>query len=54
MIIGNVPGVTATPFSAEVISNVLDKLDLEGLREGIAEVVGKAERNKALQIVRSR
>lgn len=41
------PGVKA--FSAEVISNVLDKLDLDGLRVGIEDVLWTAERNKAFR-----
>jgi len=36
-------------FSAEVISNVLDKLDLGGLRHGVGDVIWKAERNKAFR-----
>lgn len=41
------PGVKA--FSAEVISNVLDKLDLDGLRNGIEDIIWTAERNKAFR-----
>ena len=41
------PGVKA--FSAEVISNVLDKLELDGLRVGIEDVLWTAERNKAFR-----
>ncbi len=41
------PGVKA--FSAEVLSNVLDKLDLDGLRNGIEDVIWSAERNKAFR-----
>jgi hypothetical protein len=41
------PGVKA--FSAEVISNVLDKLDLEGPRNGIEDIIWTAERNKAFR-----
>lgn len=41
------PGVKA--FSAEVISNVLDKLDLDGLRNGIEDIVWRAERNKVFR-----
>ena len=36
-------------FSAEVISNVLDKLDLQGLRDGIEDGIWKAERNKVFR-----
>lgn len=41
------PGVKA--FSAEVISNVLDKLDLDGPRNGIEDIIWTAERNKAFR-----
>ena len=36
-------------FSAEVITNVLDKLDLNGPRDAIVNVVNTAERNKAFR-----
>lgn len=36
-------------FSAEVVANVLDKLDLDGLHDGLSGVIGKAERNKAFR-----
>ena len=41
------PGVKA--FSAEVVSNVLDQMDLVPLRDGLQEVFWKAERNKAFR-----
>jgi hypothetical protein len=41
------PGVKA--FSAEVISNVLDKLDLDAQRNGIEDIIWRAERNKAFR-----
>jgi hypothetical protein len=41
------PGVKA--FSAEVISNVLDQLALDGLRHGIEDINWRAERNKAFR-----
>ena len=41
------PGVKA--FSADVISNVLDKLNLDGLRNGIEDIIWTAERNKAFR-----
>ena len=44
---GAQPGVKA--FSAEVIYNVLDKLDLDGLHHGIEDVIWKAERNRAFR-----
>jgi hypothetical protein len=36
-------------FSADVVANVLDKLDLGQLDDNIAEVIGQAERNKAFR-----
>lgn len=41
------PGVKA--FSAEVMSNVLDKLQLDGLRHAVEDVLWTAERNKAFR-----
>lgn len=41
------PGVKA--FSAEVITKVLDTLELDGLRDGIEDVLWTAERNKAFR-----
>ena len=41
------PGVKA--FSAEVISRVLDTLELDSVRNGIEDVLWKAERNKAFR-----
>jgi len=41
------PGVKA--FSAEVISNVLDKLGLDRLRHGIEDTIWRAESNKAFR-----
>lgn len=45
--IGRMPRPNVKAFSAEVIYNVLDKLQLDGLRERIEDVLWKAERNKA-------
>lgn len=36
-------------FSAEVLYNVLDKLHLDGLRQGVEDVIWKAERNKVFR-----
>ena len=36
-------------FSAEVVSNVLDKLELEGIRNANEDVIHQAERNKAFR-----
>jgi len=48
-LIGRKPEQGVKVFSAEVISNVLDKLDLEGPRDGIEDILWKAERNKAFR-----
>jgi hypothetical protein len=48
-LIGRPPTPDAKAFSAEVVSNVLDKLELQGIRKANEEVVGKAERNKAFR-----
>ena len=46
-------GKAASPdvklFSAEVVSNVLDKLDVSRIRQAMLEVFNKAERNKAFR-----
>ncbi len=49
MVIGHKPKPGTKAFSAEVVSNVLDKLQLEGLRHGVEDVIWKAERNKAFR-----
>lgn len=48
-LIGRRPKQGAKLFSAEVISNVLDKLDLSDLRHGIEDVFWTAERNKGFR-----
>ncbi len=48
-LIGRQPNPGTKAFSAEVITNVLDKLDLDGLRNGIEDVNWTAERNKAFR-----
>ncbi len=48
-LIGRKPEPDVKAFSAEVISNVLDKLDLDGLRNGIEDIIWTAERNKAFR-----
>ncbi len=48
-LIGRHPNPGTKAFSAEVITNVLDKLDLDGLRNGIEDVNWTAERNKAFR-----
>jgi len=49
-LIGRKPEHGVKAFSAEVISNVLDKLDLIGLRNGIEDVIWRAERNKVFRL----
>ncbi len=49
MVIGRTPEPGVKAFSAEVISNVLDTLDLEGLRNGLADNIWTAERNKVFR-----
>jgi len=49
MVIGRKAEPDAKAFSAEVVYNVLDKLDLGGLRHGVEDVLWKAERNKAFR-----
>ncbi|MCK5803644.1 MAG: SEC-C domain-containing protein, partial [Lentisphaeria bacterium] len=48
-LIGLKPDPGQKAFSAEVISNVLDKLDLDGLRNGIENIIWQAERNKVFR-----
>ena len=48
-LIGRQPTPEVKAFSAEVVSNVLDKLELDGIRNAIEDVIGKAERNKAFR-----
>jgi hypothetical protein len=48
-LIGRRPTPEVKAFSADVVANVLDKLQLDGIRKAIAEVIGKAERNKAFR-----
>lgn len=48
-LIGRPPAPDKKAFSAEVIYNVLDKLELEGLRHNIEDVIWTAERNKVFR-----
>jgi hypothetical protein len=48
-LIGRTPEPGVKAFSAEVISNVLDKLDLAQIRNGVEDVIWAAERNKAFR-----
>ena len=48
-LIGRPPTPEVKAFSADVVANVLDKLELEGIRNAIEDVIGKAERNKTFR-----
>jgi hypothetical protein len=48
-LIGRPPTPEVKAFSAEVLSNVLDKLELDGIDNAIEDVIGKAERNKVFR-----
>src|SRR5437660_8938620 len=46
---GRQPTREVKAISAEVLANVLDKLELQGIRNAIEDVIIKAERNKAFR-----
>ena len=48
-LIGREPAPDVKAFSADVVANVLDKLELHGIRKANDEVISKAERNKAFR-----
>ena len=48
-LIGRHPTPEVKAFSADVVANVLDKVQLDGIHIAIDEVIGKAERNKAFR-----
>jgi SEC-C motif/Transposase DDE domain len=48
-LIGRTPTPEVKAFSADVVANVLDKLELKGIHNAIEEVIGQAERNKAFR-----
>jgi hypothetical protein len=48
-LIGRSPTPNVKAFSADVVSNVLDKLHLRGVRGTIQDVIDKAERNKVFR-----
>jgi hypothetical protein len=48
-LIGRRPTPEVKAFSADVVANVLDKLELHGIRKANEEVIGKADRNKAFR-----
>src|SRR5207245_1198258 len=48
-LIGRQPTPEVKAFSADVVANVLDKLELQGIGNAIEDVIGKAERNKTFR-----
>lgn len=48
-LLGHPPNPDEKPFSADVVANVLDKVDLADGRRALEEVVWTAERNKAFR-----
>ena len=48
-LIGRPPTPEVKAFSADVVANVLHKLELQGIRKANEEVISKAERNKAFR-----
>jgi hypothetical protein len=48
-LIGRHPTQDVKAFSADVVANVLDKLQLDGIGQAMEDVIGKAERNKAFR-----
>lgn len=48
-LLGHPPTPEVKAFSADVVANVLDKLEVEGLGRAIEDVIRKAERNKTFR-----
>jgi hypothetical protein len=48
-LIGRAPKQGVKAFSADVVANVLDSLNLDQIADDVAEVIGQAERNKAFR-----
>ncbi|HYL14241.1 MAG TPA: hypothetical protein VEV41_14460 [Terriglobales bacterium] len=48
-LLGYPPTPEVKAFSVDVVANVLDKLDVQGLRQALEPVVEKAERNKVFR-----
>jgi hypothetical protein len=48
-LLGRTPMPETKVFSADTVANVLDKLDHEGLKHALQEVIHKAERNKVFR-----
>ena len=48
-LIGREPNQDVKAFSADVVANVLDKLDLGQMADNVADVIGQAERNKTFR-----
>jgi hypothetical protein len=48
-LIGRKPKQDVKAFSADVVANVLDKLELGQIEDDVADVIGQAERNKTFR-----
>src|SRR2546429_8780915 len=48
-LIGRQPTPEVKAFSADVVANVLDKLELQGIGNAIEDVIGQVERNKTFR-----
>jgi hypothetical protein len=48
-LLGYQPTAEVKPFSVDVVANVLDKVEVSGLRKALEQVVDKAERNKVFR-----
>jgi hypothetical protein len=48
-LIGREPNQNVKAFSADVVANVLDKLELGQMADSVADVIGQAERNKTFR-----
>lgn len=48
-LLGYQPTPEVKPFSVDVVANVLDKVEVPGLRKALEQVVDKAERNKVFR-----
>lgn len=48
-LIGRKPTQDEKPFSADVVANVLDKLELDGIGSAVEQIIWKAERNKVFR-----
>lgn len=48
-LVGRKPTQDEKLFSADVVGNVLDKLEQDGVRRALEQIIGKAERNKVFR-----